>query len=211
MSFNRLNTDTCAYAQELSESIGPGEYKLSEPNRGANCVQCFTRDPRIRMQISGVGIDSTRPMVDVNSDILNIERDASNCSTKKHLPVFDSQGNLVENRRPTVEFSDCSQLETEDTRLSNPSSNLRGTGWNRWEWLCQDPQEKVLMPFDYFINTNIVERDNHRPCIPTPLDQTIGLPQPNNEPVVTKIASTRAVPTGPPSIQWQSASLISKY
>ena len=73
MSFNRLNTDTCAYAQELSESVGPGEYKLAEPNRGANCVQCFPRDPRIRMQRSGVGIDSTRPMIDTNSDILNIK------------------------------------------------------------------------------------------------------------------------------------------
>ena len=130
---------------------------------------------------------------------------------KKHLPVFDAQGNLVENRQPNVSFPDCSQLETEDTRLSNPSANLRGTGWNRWEWLCQDPQDKVHIPFDYFINTGIVERDNHRPCIPTPLDQTIGLPQPNNDAVVTQIASTRAVPTGPPSVQWQSAERIRKY
>ena len=199
MSFNRLNTDTCAYAQELSESVGRGEYKLAEPNRGANCVQCFPRDLEIRMQRSGVGIDSTRPMIDTNSDILNIERDASNCSMKKHLPVFDAQGNLVENRQPNVSFPDCSQLETEDTRLSNPSANLRGTGWNRWEWLCQDPQDKVHIPFDYFINTGIVERDNHRPCIPLVfhnltmmlklhLHQTIGLPQQsNNDAVVTQM------------------------
>lgn len=211
MSFNRLNTDTCAYAQELSQSIGPGEYKLAEPLPGSDCATCFPADPRIRMQRSGVSYDANRSMVDVNSDVLNIERDASNCSTKKHLPLFDQQGNLVENRHELVNLKDCSMLETEDTRLSNPSCNLRGTGWNRWEWLCLDPQERVLIPFDYNINTNIVERDNHRPCLPTPLDQTIGLPTPTNEPIMTEIAPTRAVPTGPPSVQWQHASVIRRY
>ena len=210
MSHNRLNTDTCAYAQELSESIGPGEYKLSEPFAG-NCAPCFPNDPRIRMQRTGVSFDANRSMVDVNSDILNIERDASNCSTKKHLPRFDKEGNLIENRNQNVKLTDCSMLETEDTRLSNPSSNLRGTGWNRWEWLCLDPQERVLIPFDYHINTNIVERDNHRPCIPTLLNQTLGLPTPNDEPIITKIVSTRAVPTGPPSVQWQSAGVMRNY
>ena len=31
MSFNKLNYDTCSYKQELSESIGPGEYQLTTP------------------------------------------------------------------------------------------------------------------------------------------------------------------------------------
>jgi hypothetical protein len=88
MSFNRLNTDTCAYAQELSESIGPGEYRLAEPLPGSDCSTCFPNDPRIRMQRAGVSHDATRSMVDVNSDILNINRDASNCSPAlAELPV----------------------------------------------------------------------------------------------------------------------------
>ena len=32
MSFNRLDYDTCAYKQELSESIGVGEYQLGTPH-----------------------------------------------------------------------------------------------------------------------------------------------------------------------------------
>ena len=72
---------------------------------------------------------------------------------------------------PLTHFKDCDVAPREDTRLSNPINNLRGTGWNRWEWLCLNPQERVLMPFDHAIN-RIVVKDNHRPCVPTPIDET---------------------------------------
>ena len=45
-------------------------------------------------------------------------------------------------------WKDC-YIPAEDTRLSNPSCNLRGTGWNRWEWLCLNPQDRVEIPFDF--------------------------------------------------------------
>jgi hypothetical protein len=209
MSFNRLDFDTCAYQQNLAESIGPGEYKLGEPMVGG--APCFAADPNIRLQYAGVSFDKNKSMVDTNSDLLNITRDASNCSMKKHLPQFDKDGNLVQTRGENVKFQDCSLLQQEDTRLSNPACNLRGTGWNRWEWLCQDPQDRVLIPFDYHINTNILERDNHRPCIPEPMDQTLCLPTLNGEPIRNEIVATRAVPTGPPSVQWQQRERIERY
>ena len=53
---------------------------------------------------------------------------------------------------------------------------MRGLG-NRWEWLCLDPQEKVLIPFDHNINNRIIVKDNHRPIIPKPLDQSLALPK----------------------------------
>ena len=87
MSFNRLDFDTCAYQQNLAESIGPGEYKLGEPMVGG--APCFAADPNIRLQYAGVSFDKNKSMVDTNSDLLNITRDASNCSMKKHLPQFD--------------------------------------------------------------------------------------------------------------------------
>ena len=67
-------------------------------------------------------------------------------------------------------------VPTEDTRLSDPACNLRGTGFNRWEWLCLNPQEKALVPFDYNISNRIVVKDNHRACIPKPIDQRLPLP-----------------------------------
>ena len=83
------------------------------------------------------------------------------------------------------------------TRLSNPSCNLRGTGWNRWEWLCDNPQERVLMPFDTNISNRLVVKDNHRPVIPKLIDQTPILPSPSNEPIKVNIAMAPATPIDP--------------
>ena len=48
MSFNRLNYDTCAYKQNLYQSVGPGEYRLTEP---PNLDEpCFAESPQIRLQ-----------------------------------------------------------------------------------------------------------------------------------------------------------------
>jgi len=62
-------------------------------------------------------------------------------------------------------------LAPEETKMSNPPCTLRGTGWNRWEWLCTDPQEKALMDFETNIQNKLVVRDNHRPCVPNPMAQ----------------------------------------
>ena len=48
MSFNRLGYDTCAYEQELNQSIGPGEYTLNVPS--VTCEPCFSANPSSRIQ-----------------------------------------------------------------------------------------------------------------------------------------------------------------
>lgn len=65
-----------------------------------------------------------------------------------------------------VDMPACA-FNTEDTRLSNPPSTLRGTGINRFNPLCFNPQEKIFFPGDYHVSTRLVFRDNHRPCIPS--------------------------------------------
>ena len=52
MSFNTLDYDNCAYKEELSESIGPGEYQLNTPF--ISCTDCFNKDPQIILQRSVV-------------------------------------------------------------------------------------------------------------------------------------------------------------
>ena len=90
---------------------------------------------------------------------MNLTRKASGCSSKNFIPKFNAVGE-IDNSMESINFNDCNRMTTESTRLSNPTSTLRGTGWNRWEWLCEDPQKKSLVPFDYEINNNIVIRDN---------------------------------------------------
>ena len=109
-----------------------------------------------------------------------------------------------------MNFNDCGMF-TEDCRLSNPPSTLRGTGWNRWEWLCKDPQDRVIEPFDFQINTKILSKDNHRPCVPRPVDQKLAFPRPNNTPICETIVPVCHAPTMPPSVSWQRESIIAQY
>ena len=129
-----------------------------------------------------------------------------------NLPKFTKDGEI--NNNPLNQknhFKECVMPTREDTRLSNPPSTLRGTGWNRWEWLCLNPQERVLEPFDFNIQTTLVARDNHRPSLPRPVDQTLAFPVPTDQAIETNLVKVPDVPTSAPSVQWRSLAEISRY
>lgn len=108
--------------------------------------------------------------------------------------------------------SDCNRPFTENTLMSNPSSNLRGAGAaNRWEWLPQNPQERVETPYDFNINSVMIARDTHRPCIPRPFDQRKVWPMPHNQPLCETIVRVPYNPTAAPSTQWQKSEVIAQY
>jgi hypothetical protein len=170
MSFNRLNYDACTYQTNLTQSVGPCDYLLNTPT--IECQKCLTVDSHMIPQTSGVSTcDDISKMTDVNSELLGITRKATNCPTGKYSPNTQ-QSNLC-TPRP---LADCKAVVTEDTRLSNPPHTLRCTGWNRWEWLCHDPQSKAIMPFEHNVSYRRVVKDNHRPCIQTPINQAPLLP-----------------------------------
>ena len=244
MSFNRLNNDTCQYQQTLAESIGPGHYQLNTPP--ISCEPCYPNDVQVRLQHSGDSLDTSQPMLDIDSELLNITRPSSKCPSRKYLPEcpgYTADGypcgqGVVPTCKPNsgkathtghtghtkgagpnrcpgafgsypTNWKDCG-MSVDDTRLSNPPCNLRGTGINRWEWLCLNPQDRVEMPFDYNVSNRIVVKDNHRPCVPTPLDQQNLLPRGGElpcEPVVNSCAN----PTEPPSVNWQQCGVIGHY
>ena len=79
-------------------------------------------------------------------------------------------------------FKTCDTPPVENTRLSNPPCNLRGTGWNRWEWLSRDPQEHLEKNFKNQVSTRIMVKDNHRPTLPNPIDNTSSLPNAGEAP-----------------------------
>ena len=191
MSFNRLDYDTCSYKQELSESIAPGQYNLNTPF--ISCRDCFTKDPQLIMQRAGGSVAKNIPMIDVDSELLNLNRKLSNCSSDEFIPKFNKNGE-IDNSIEQENFGDCKIPTIENTRLSNPSCNLRGTGWNRWEWLCNDPQERVLTPFDNNISSRTIIKDNHRPKIPNPIDQNRFLPPKNDTPSKVNITKAPGVP-----------------
>jgi hypothetical protein len=108
----------------------------------------------------------------------------SECSPQENFSNkqarFRTQGQRC-NDNNLVSVPEC-YFGTEDTRLSNPPSSLRGTGINRFDPLCFDPQEKIFFPGDYHVSTRLVFRDNHRPCIPS-LETISAKPLPDAEPL----------------------------
>jgi hypothetical protein len=167
---NRLRYDTNTYRVDLQQSVGPGGYVLHTP--WPNCNPCFQGDPRVSLGTTGAATCAPSALVDVDSELIGITRRAS----RNPAELYKPGGPPV---CASTALPDCAArawLPVEDTRLSNPPCTLRGTGWNRWEWLCQDPQRNALMTMDININSQLVAKDNHRPNLPRPLDPTLALP-----------------------------------
>jgi hypothetical protein len=169
MSSTSLRRDKCTYTHDLRQSIGPGNYMLDHPRN--DCRECFYPDPTVRLGTGASRCENSK-LVDVDSELIGIGRKASRCPADHYLP---GTNDYCESKK----LQDCSILSTEDTRLSNPPCTLRGieNGFNRWEWLCTNPQDAAIIPFNVNINYRLVVKDNHRPCIEKPLDPAVLPPQ----------------------------------
>jgi hypothetical protein len=168
-AFTKLRYDPCTYNVDLRQSLSPGQYVLDVP--GQHCTSCLATDSRVNVGTNGGAVCSTVPLIDVESDLHNITRRATGCPAGLYAPSKACASVVAPDCRSAARM-----LPTVDTRLNNPPCTLRCTGWNRWEWLCQDPQDRALAPFDSMVNTAIVAKDNHRPHVACPIDQNLALP-----------------------------------
>ena len=163
MSFTRAAYDKCAYNTDIKSSIGPGAYALTRPLTDTSCMQSIPE----RGSAAGGHRYDTASLIDVDSELLGITRPYKRC----RYPIQDvpHQQNIV--------FPEC-KLEnaTESSRLSNPPMTLRDNGVNRFTPLCFDPQKVTEVPFDRLVNMRLIIKDNHRPCIETPIDPVASLP-----------------------------------
>ena len=231
MSFNRLNYDTGTYKQNLNQSVGPGNYHINPPNVG--CDMCYPTNPKTRLQYSGGSIQKNTFMIDVDSEMQGLFRKNSRNPKKHYIPSCKDTtctsgepcGQGVEGAcksdktqyklgqragdQNLMHFKEC-YIPNEDTRLSNPACNLRGTGINRWDWLCLDPQERIEMPFDWNISNRIIVKDNHRPIIPKPISMVNSLPE-NKALPCEKTRNTCGNFTQPASVHWRDCKEIQQY
>ena len=210
MSFEKLRYDPCSYEERLKATTYPGVYKLNTPaNDCEPCAQDIPDDPFIRYQTWGPSACPPGIVVDDSSELLGLTRRASECPSKQYLP--SSMPSQPRCAAPAKSKGPC-RVPTEPTRLSNPPCTLRSTGINRWEWLCEDPQKRAMVPFQTNINYRMVAKDNHRPCYPTPLDQTDLMPSPSDEIQTNRIQAVLPL-EGPGSAMqpsWRSCAVISQ-
>jgi len=188
MASTSLRSDGCTYQEKLRASIGPGVYSLNRPaNDCGACAQDISSDPYMRWQAWGPGFCAPGSTIDDNSELLGLNYKASRCAMDAYLPGKGAgaggsaggraaRGVCAAPAGPAADASGNCRRATEPTRLSNPPCTLRGTGWNRWEWLCYDPQDKAIIPFEHQVNYRLVAKDNHKPCLPTPMEATNAVP-----------------------------------
>ena len=167
MSYSRLPYDNDTYVTTLNQSIGPGSYMIETPR--VDCNDCSYYAPGVNLNKFNDGM-CEKELIDVDSELLGISRKDSRCPAKKYLP---GETPFCNNKKST---KDCTFLSAEPTLMSNPKATNKETTVNRWQWLCKNPQEKALMPFDWNISNRLIVKTVHRPCIPSPLDQSLAMP-----------------------------------
>jgi hypothetical protein len=171
-NWTRARTDDCHINDDTRIATGPGRYVLEAPSGYANAT--FTPEPTTRLQKWGDAQINAYGKTDVESDLWNINRN----TTKEVCGQYDPNDNRM-NKAEKKQAKESSFPQTH-ARLNDPPCTLRGSGWNRFQWLCQNPQENVMMPFDWFIPGRIVHKDAHRPCIPTPMSPEPVIPAPQH-------------------------------
>jgi hypothetical protein len=225
MAWSLSSYDVCSYKYQLAQEIGPGVYQLTRPDN--QVVPVLPRDPRFIAQTSGVSISKNTSLIDIDSELIGIGRNLTRCPDRQYMPDANASfqcgaqtGKVRNGCQPfdkvcvdnteVLKFAD-NGLYSEDSRLSSPACTNRGVGINRFEWLPMSPQERVLHEFDYEINTKLLSKDNHRPCLPNPLDQYNVYPRPSNTPICETIVPVQQVPTLPPSVSWQREGIVANY
>lgn len=171
-SFNRRRYDGCTTTDDMRIQTGPGRYQLDAPPQ--YCNACFAPEPTIHQQKWGASLNAKYIKTDVESDLFNINRPTTRAVSDQYNPEADGVNNAG-----VVRPQECSFPQTH-SRLVDPPCTLRSSGWNRWEWLCENPQEGAMMPFDHLITTRLQQKDQFRPCIPVPIDSRKVNPIPNS-------------------------------
>lgn len=223
MSFNRLTYDICEEKKSLDQSVSPGLYQVNTPVLCSSCYQ-DNPQIRLQKNGNSLNNNVDWRFfagpIDIDSELKNINKPYSKCPKNKYEPDCNGEctcnnqgqpcgqgaidgckihGKNINNGKRCNDINNLTDFKTchfpvEDTRLSNPSSNLRGTGWNRFQPLCLDPQKNILFSGEIGIPSRLVFKDNHRPCVPIPSINNM-LPKSSNLPCIP-IESTCGAYTG---------------
>ncbi len=173
MSFQRNAYDPQAYNHQLEEAMGPGKYQLLS-DYGNHSARCFRTNPG--GQVGNSGLESIGNIVNAESDLYNLNRRLSN-DPKQQYPYVGQ----VEDHKYTLMCGDPPNFETQHSMLDMPKPNReKSTLGHHYETLCLDPQKLTRIHDNSYIgvNTQLWERDNYKPKLPKPLEQSL---DPNNK------------------------------
>ena len=159
-ALTRYRHDLNKMVENNEISTGPGRYTLGVPEAYSNAV--YAPNPTVRMQKWGASHDMSSTKTDVESDLRGLGRPLTRAACGPHYDPSRDQRRMT--AMPESEFPQT------HTRLVDPPCTLRGSGVNRFEWLCQNPQEGVMMPFEWAVDTRHASKDIYMSNIQKPVD-----------------------------------------
>jgi hypothetical protein len=151
-ALTRVNADLDKMIENNEIATGPGRYALGVPNAYGNAA--FAANPAVLNQKWGAAHDMSSTKTDVESDLRNLGRPSTRTVCGSYQPTTRSLTPM-----PEIEFPKTFE------RLVDPPCTLKGTGVNRWAWLGQNPQENVMMPFEWGVNTKLAAQDDYTDMI----------------------------------------------
>jgi hypothetical protein len=185
MASTYQSVDLCSYEEKLRRTMGPGMYQLAQPANdcGAPCTRDIPADPSLRFQAWGPNACPPGSAVADSSELRGLNYKNSKCNSDLYAPgKYSMRGECAVSG--TSDPRACA-APTEHTRFSNPPCTLHSTGWNRWEWLCWNPQDRAIIPFEWNTSYRLVAKDNHVPCLETPIDQSGFTPNAGRQAIVS--------------------------
>jgi len=211
-NWSRTKYDVNQTAIDIRQETSKLQYML-DPIYAERCKQCRAEDSGY-ISKQGISYNSTKPLIDQESELFNMNRvlsrdpnykyipECKNCNSNKCKDGLPCGGGFLKDcdkcGPELYNFESC-QNKHEYTRLSNPTALLKETGYNRFQPLCLNPQDitRLEHPGEININYRMVVKDNHRPYVPKPLDQTLALPKSSNNLQCYKTDKTCASYTAP--------------
>lgn len=139
----------CEFKQKFKESTGTMRYQTKGSLNSFNSYRCFDETPGIINYNSANGVDPS--LVDVESDINNLGRKLSDCD----------QGPFKIYNTPKDLCISSESLSKEYTREKRPCNVLSGIQINRFDILCENPQNTSNIQNNSFvgINTRYYDRE----------------------------------------------------
>ena len=160
-SMTRYKHDTAKMAENNDISTGPGRWALGVPNAYGNAA--YVPNVTTINQKWGAAHDMSSTKTDVESDLRNLARPTVRTTCGQYQP-----GEKVRTltAMPEVEIPQTS------SHLVDPPCTLRGTGINRWAWLCENPQENVMVPFEHLVDSRHSSKDAIYDQLVGPMDRS---------------------------------------
>lgn len=155
------------------------------------CTTCRVPEPGMLGKV-GVSVQPDRPMIDIESDLMQIgRRYTRGLGYKPDCPELKmtNEGSGYPCGTGVSKGEEASQIRLNhlpecsfgqiDSRTVTPPCTLRGTGWDRWSPVCRNPVNLATIEFPGETNVNyrMVVKDNFVSCKLRPWDQTSCLPK----------------------------------